>query len=332
MSDTLKSETLNPETFISMKYSIIIALATLLASCTSIKSTSNDLDVPAQVASYPTVADLHVSSQRLSRSESWKWNPFNTTTLKARRGNLKAKLVSDAGADIIVEPEFVQKTSLFNLLGGSLTVTGYPAKLDNFRPATPADIAALQAAGMLYGKETSGGKEVYLVLSGADVSGLVIGKTPDAEQSPLAATNVTNAADTVPVSINTPPSAQTIPSSTPQPSTPQPSTNNPQPSDNSHRPASVNSHRPVAPIAYDAIGTARFLTTMAKEYYGNPDFWPYIYQENQAKFGHPDRIKPGTTVVVPNLNKYGVNPKNPEDVEKAKKLGKEIYARYGKYI
>lgn len=326
----------------TLRTTIIIASATLLASCTSIKSTSNDIDVPAQVASYPTVADLHVSSQRLSRSTSWKWNPFNTTSLAARKGNLKAELISDAEADIIVEPEFMQKTSLFNLLGGSLTVTGYPAKLDNFRPATPADIAALQAAGVLYGKETTGGKEVYLVLSGEDVSGLVIGKAPEAEQSPVAATNVTNAADTAPVSANTQPSAQTIPSPSEnsKPATDNskltaqnsmPSAQTPQPTDNSHKP-SYNSLKPVPPLAYDAIGTARFLTTMAKEYYGNPDFWPYIYQENQKKFGHPDKIKPGTTVVVPNLTKYGVSPKNPEDVENAKKLGKEIYARYGKYI
>lgn len=85
-------------------------------------------------------------------------------------------------------------------------------------------------------------------------------------------------------------------------------------------------------IAYDRIGTARFLITMSREYYGNPNFWPYIYEENRAKFGHPDKIAPGTTVLVPSLKKYGVNPNNPSDVEKAKRKGKEIYARYGKHI
>lgn len=85
-------------------------------------------------------------------------------------------------------------------------------------------------------------------------------------------------------------------------------------------------------IGYDAIGTSRYLITMSRDYYGNPDFWPYIYMENEPKFGHPDKIEPGTTVVIPNLKKYGVNPKNAADIEKAKKLGKEIYARYGKNI
>ena len=85
-------------------------------------------------------------------------------------------------------------------------------------------------------------------------------------------------------------------------------------------------------IAYDKIGHTRYLVTMAREYYGNADFWPYIYEENKARFGHPDRITPGTTVRIPRLSKFGVDPGNPADLEKAKKLGKEIYARYGKQM
>lgn len=80
--------------------------------------------------------------------------------------------------------------------------------------------------------------------------------------------------------------------------------------------------------ATDRITTTRYLTTMAKEYYGNYNLWPYIYLENEDKLGHPDRIKPGTTVVIPNIEKYNVDPNNPKDIEKAKKLGVEIYKRY----
>lgn len=83
-------------------------------------------------------------------------------------------------------------------------------------------------------------------------------------------------------------------------------------------------------IGYDTIGKSRFLRTMAKDFYGNPEFWPYIYEENSNKLGDPDRIRPGSVIKIPSLVKYGVNTKNPADVEKAKKLGKEIYARYGK--
>lgn len=85
-------------------------------------------------------------------------------------------------------------------------------------------------------------------------------------------------------------------------------------------------------LVYDTIGTTRYLTTMAKSHYGNFNFWPYIYEENKAILGHPDRIRPGTPVVIPRLSKYGVDPTNPEEIEKAKQMGVEIYARYGKKI
>ncbi len=92
---------------------------------------------------------------------------------------------------------------------------------------------------------------------------------------------------------------------------------------------------PTAPsdaVVYDTIGTTRYLTTMAKSHYGNYNLWPYIYEENKDFLGHPDRIRPGTPVVIPKLSKYGVDPKNKDDIEKAKKMGIEIYARYGKKI
>lgn len=92
---------------------------------------------------------------------------------------------------------------------------------------------------------------------------------------------------------------------------------------------------PTAPsdaLVYDTIGKTRYLTTMAKAHYGNYNLWPVIYEENKTKLGHPDRIRPGTPVVIPKLSKYGVDPFNKRDVEKIKNMGIEIYARYGKKI
>ena len=71
-----------------------------------------------------------------------------------------------------------------------------------------------------------------------------------------------------------------------------------------------------------------YLSRIARRHYGKDIFWVYIYEENKAILGHPDRIKPGTRIVVPPLSKYGVNPKNKSDIDKAKKMGKEIYSRY----
>ncbi len=86
--------------------------------------------------------------------------------------------------------------------------------------------------------------------------------------------------------------------------------------------------RPSDEPVFDTITKTRYLTTMAKEHYGNYNLWPYIYEENKAILGHPDRIRPGTKVIVPPLSKYGVNPSDPDDIAKAKKKGVEIYARY----
>ena len=82
------------------------------------------------------------------------------------------------------------------------------------------------------------------------------------------------------------------------------------------------------PKIYDTVTTTRYLTTIAREHYGNFNFWPYIYLENQSFLGHPDRITPGTKVVVPPLSKYGVNPENKDDITAAKKKGMEIYAKF----
>lgn len=79
---------------------------------------------------------------------------------------------------------------------------------------------------------------------------------------------------------------------------------------------------------YDTVTKTRYLTTIAKEHYGSYHFWPYIYEENKSRLGHPDRIRPGTRVVVPSLLKYGVSPSRPADVEAAKRLGAQIYARF----
>ncbi|MGN0236609.1 MAG: HU family DNA-binding protein [Lepagella sp.] len=100
-----------------------------------------------------------------------------------------------------------------------------------------------------------------------------------------------------------------------------------EPKQNMEETPEVNTQPSDAPI-YDTITKTRYLTTMAKDHYGNYHLWPYIYKENQKFLGHPDRITPGTKVVVPPLSKYGVDPSNPEHVKKAKQLGVEIYKKY----
>lgn len=80
----------------------------------------------------------------------------------------------------------------------------------------------------------------------------------------------------------------------------------------------------------DTITVTRFLTTMSRKYYGDHRFWVYIYEENAPKLRHPDKIRPGTVVVIPPAEKYGIDVNDPESVKKASSKIGEIYSRFDK--
>ena len=86
-------------------------------------------------------------------------------------------------------------------------------------------------------------------------------------------------------------------------------------------------NRPKA-IVTDTIRPNRFLTTMGRLYYGKMDYWAFIYEANADKLGHPNRIKPGTVVVIPSIDEIRRGESDAETLQRAKKLGKEIYARF----
>lgn len=79
---------------------------------------------------------------------------------------------------------------------------------------------------------------------------------------------------------------------------------------------------------YDTITATRYLTTLAREYYGDYRLWPYIYEANKGILGHPNHIKPGTRVVVPSLRSIGVSADSKKDIARAQKLSEEIYSKY----
>lgn len=84
------------------------------------------------------------------------------------------------------------------------------------------------------------------------------------------------------------------------------------------------------PIAIDTISTSRYLTTMARKYYGDYKFWVYIYEENSDVVTNPNRIRPGTTVKIPDPEKYGIDAKDPESLRRAEKKIGEISAQLAK--
>ena len=83
-------------------------------------------------------------------------------------------------------------------------------------------------------------------------------------------------------------------------------------------------------IKTDTIGKTRFLTTMARQYYGEMAFWVYIYEENKEILNNPNQIKPGTIVNIPDAKKYGIDKNDSLCVERAKLKAIEIYAPYQK--
>jgi hypothetical protein len=54
------------------------------------------------------------------------------------------------------------------------------------------------------------------------------------------------------------------------------------------------------------------LTWMAKRYYGDKRFWPYIYDANKDHISNPNNIDTGTPIRVPKLTPAQLDPNNPE--------------------
>ena len=119
----------------------VMALATM-CSCTTVKKTSYIAEVQTAVVQYPTVTELEVMEQATATVE-WGWNPFRRISLDTRKGNLVANLLKAKDADVLLEEQFIYESNGFS---GTLTVTGYPAKIKGFRKATEADLDALRAA------------------------------------------------------------------------------------------------------------------------------------------------------------------------------------------
>lgn len=76
----------------------------------------------------------------------------------------------------------------------------------------------------------------------------------------------------------------------------------------------------------DTIRRNHFLASMARHHYGRMEYWVYIYEANPG-LGHPDRIKPGTVVRIPDRSSFALQ-SDSATLEHALKLYAEIYSRY----
>lgn len=124
------------------------ALCGLLSatSCSTLrKSSSTALPIESSVRQYPTVVDLEVKGEKISKQVEWNFVPFNLgqPSLANRKQNLLADAVKEQEADILLEPQMTYTKVSFGKR--TLTVTGYPATFKNFRKATSEDLEALKA-------------------------------------------------------------------------------------------------------------------------------------------------------------------------------------------
>ena len=97
--------------------------------------------------------------------------------------------------------------------------------------------------------------------------------------------------------------------------------------------SSIDSTKNVEPkdtTKYDTVKVNRYITTMAQDYYGNINFWSYIYEENKEILGHPDKIYPGMVVKIPPASKYEIDATDPISVQKAQIKAIEIYKNFKK--
>lgn len=81
---------------------------------------------------------------------------------------------------------------------------------------------------------------------------------------------------------------------------------------------------------YDTVDKRTYLATLARRYYGCGDYWVYIYQANKdkKKLKHPDRIAPGTQLLIPYKDELPLTGNDSADLLAARRLGSAIYARF----
>lgn len=78
---------------------------------------------------------------------------------------------------------------------------------------------------------------------------------------------------------------------------------------------------------YDTVSGTRYLATMAREYYGKGIYWVFIYQANADKLDNPNRIKPGTRVLIPEKSSFA-EATDKETLRKAERIQAELNKKY----
>ena len=77
-------------------------------------------------------------------------------------------------------------------------------------------------------------------------------------------------------------------------------------------------------VITDTVTAKIVLTTLSDRYYDSPWFWVYIFEENKDIISDPNNVRPGTVVVIPPAEKYGIDANDPASLKKAQRLSWEM--------
>ncbi len=83
-----------------------------------------------------------------------------------------------------------------------------------------------------------------------------------------------------------------------------------------------------AKVITDTVRTDYYLARMADKYYGDAHYWVYIYEENKSIIKNPNKVTPGTVVVIPPAEKYGIDKNDAKSLEEAERKAKEVLSAY----
>ena len=82
-----------------------------------------------------------------------------------------------------------------------------------------------------------------------------------------------------------------------------------------------------SPVVTDTCTSTLFLSRMAQKHYGRPEFWIYIYEENKDLISDPNNPKPGTVVVIPPAEKYGIDANDKNSIRRANTRTYEVLSK-----
>lgn len=136
-------------------FGLLVVVLLCVTSCTTFKQSASQRNVAAPIVAV-SYADLDVSDQKIT----YTLRP----TKKVRKGGLQncinvaiaEALKANGGGDILVETQeaIVERVGFLGKKIKSVTVTGYPAKYKNFRPASTKTIDDAFVRG-IYGVQSA---------------------------------------------------------------------------------------------------------------------------------------------------------------------------------